>query len=92
MLTKFTDKHINDMEIALERTVILDILVRERKNNKISFYDMSQIKKIFRSFCKPTLYRSLGGFESINQRQIRTIKELRSDRPLEKKSVWGFGG
>jgi hypothetical protein len=92
MLSKFTESQISNMQIQLERTLILDVLIPERKKHATSLAYLSQVKKIFRSFALPTFFRSLGGFESINQRQIRTIKELRSDRPQEKKTMFGMGG
>lgn len=88
MLSKFTEAQISNMEIELENTLIIDVLLPERRKYNTPLAYMSQIKKIFRSFIKPTFYRAYKGFENNNQRKIQTVKELHTDsnRSISKKS------
>jgi len=92
--SKFTEDQISREMRALEQSVILDILLKERKKNKTALSHLSEVKKIFRSYAKPTYYRAFGGFEALNLRNIRTEKVLHSigERPetSKKKAFFGF--
>lgn len=92
--SKFTEDQISREMRALEQSVVLDILIKERKAKQTPLSHLSEVKKIFRSFAKPTYYRAFGGFEALNLRNIRTEKVLhsigeRQDQP-KKKSFFGF--
>jgi len=93
MLSRFEEYKIYQIQQSVEKTIILDVLLPERKKYHTPLGHMSQVKKIFRSFSLPTLFRAHKGFESHNQRAIRTVKELSSSRDESKSETksW-FGG
>lgn len=92
--SKFTDEEIYRTEKELEKTIIIDILLTEHLKNGTALTNLSEVKKIFRSCSLPTHFRALGGFEAMNQRQIRTVKELHSQGPMiepqRKKGIFSF--
>lgn len=92
--SKYDEEVISREMRLLENSVILNILIPERKKYKTPLRQLSQVKIIFRSYAKPTFYRAWGGFEAINQRQIRTVKELHTpeQRLQQKKKFSIFGG
>lgn len=93
ILTKYKDHNIAKCMRALENSYILDLALPERKKYDTPLDNLSNIKQIVRFYAQPTLFRAYGGFESINQRSVRSIKELHSETPLnqqQKKSFLSF--
>lgn len=92
--SKFAEDQISKEMKMLETSVILDILVNERKTYNTPLSYLSEVKKIFRAFAMPTYYRALGGFESNNQKQIRTVKEFHNatGQVKDKKSLFSSVG
>jgi len=93
MKSKFNDEQISKEMWLLEKNIILYVLIPERKKYGTALNDLAQVKKVFRSFAMPTYFRALGGFESLNERAIRSYKELHSSGQKEepkKKGFWGF--
>lgn len=90
MMSKLSEDQINNNLKSLQDTVLIDVLLTEWKKYGTPSTYLSQVKKIFRSFALPTYYRAVGGFEAINLRQIRTLKELKSDGlpSSDKKKGW----
>jgi len=92
MLSKLDEAVISQRMIGLENGLILDVLLPENMENNTPLTSLSQIKQIFRSIVHPTFHRARGGFESNNQKMIRTVKELHGDiQPEKKKSKSMFG-
>ena len=75
-MTKYSEFQILNDLLEGERTLVLDLFLWDRIKYGTPLSNLSQAKKIFRSYAKPTMFRSLGGFEAKNQRQVHTVKEL----------------
>ena len=92
-MSKFDIEQIGKRMFDLEKNVICDILIQERKTHNAALSDLSTVKQVFRSTAQPTFLRSLGGGERTHLSTIRTVKELHSDglasEQNKKKGIFG---
>jgi len=92
MMSNFDENQIYQQIVSNERTVILDLLIPEMKKYGTPRHQLSEVKKIFRAFMYPTMFRAWKGGERKHLGTIRTVKELHSDNQEvgKKKGIFGI--